>query len=69
MANPIPKHSSCGEKTKINLSGVGKKKFKETYFVCKKQRHICKDCCHVKAIKMHKAISLRMLTRKLLRLL
>jgi len=51
MANPIPKHSSCGEKTKINLSGVGKKKFKETYFVCKKQRHICKDCCHVKGKK------------------
>jgi hypothetical protein len=69
MANPIPKHSSCGEKTKINLSGVGKKKFKETYFVCKKQRHICKDCCHVKGKKKHKAISLRMLTRKLLRLL
>jgi len=55
MANPIHKHSSCGEKTKINLSGVGKKKFKETYFVCKKQRHnICKDCGHVKGKKCTK---------------
>jgi len=63
------KHDEASSLKSPNGSSVGKKKFKENCFVCKKQRHICKDCCHCKGKKMHKATSLRMLMRKLLSLI
>ena len=42
------KHDEASCLKSPNGSSVGKKKFKETCFVCKKQRDICKDCCPCK---------------------
>jgi hypothetical protein len=42
------KHDEASSLKSHNGNSVGKKKFKETCFVCKKQRHIYKDCCHCK---------------------